>query len=281
MMVRHVAIAGLLALTLVSAVLGQPADAHQEDAGILLPGVTVETLGRRQGAGMDGDDLVLLWLTLKPGASLPDFHDVRAAVLSIESGWVDLEVARGEADVILSGDRGRISLSPGESLPLSPGDALTFGDDADLAIHNASDVEATILAALTITPRAPLFVDTRSGSFSVETFACPAGMTLATLDPEVCQPASEPLVRWRLASEAFDAPLGAEAATITGATTTWDGLPDGAYFVGLTAESFAPGYGDYFVPSSNQVTRQDERTTRIYLNASEARGAIRVYVFRR
>jgi hypothetical protein len=103
-------------------------------------------------------------------------------------------------------------------------------------------------------------------------------MTLATLDADACQLSSEPLVRWSLASAELPAPLGAEAATIAGARTTWDGLPGGTYFVDLTAESFAPGYGDYFIPSSNQVTRQDERTTRIYFDAASS-GAIRAYVF--
>ena len=66
---------------------------------------------------------------------------------------------------------------------------------------------------------------------------------------------------------------------MSGATTTWQGLPSGAYFVDLTAESFAPSYGDYFIPSSNQVTRQDERTTRIYVDATRSRASIDAYVF--
>ena len=82
-----------------------------------------------------------------------------------------------------------------------------------------------------------------------------------------------------LASEQFDTPLGDDDATVSGATTTWEGLPSGPYFVDLTAESFAPGYGDYFIPSSNQVTRQDERTTRIYFNAIRSRDSINAYVF--
>ena len=66
---------------------------------------------------------------------------------------------------------------------------------------------------------------------------------------------------------------------MSGATTTWGGLPSGTYFVDLTAESFAPGYGEYFIPSSNQVTRQDERTTRIYYDAAQFRESINAYVF--
>jgi hypothetical protein len=99
------------------------------------------------------------------------------------------------------------------------------------------------------------------------------------LDTEACEPSAEPLVQWSLASDQFDAPLAAAAATVTGATTTWHGLPSGTYFIDLSAESFAPGYGDYFIPSSNQVTRQDERTTRIYHDATRSRESINAYVF--
>ena len=104
-------------------------------------------------------------------------------------------------------------------------------------------------------------------------------MTLATLETDVCEPSAEPLVQWSLASEQFDAPLGTDEATVSGATTIWRGLPSGTYFVDLTAESFAPGYGEYLIPSSNQVTRQDERTTRIYFDASRSRESINAYVF--
>jgi hypothetical protein len=118
-----------------------------------------------------------------------------------------------------------------------------------------------------------------SGTFSVETFACPEEMTLATLETDACEPSAESLVQWSLASDQFDAPLGAQEATVSGATTTWQGLPSGTYFVDLTAVSIAPGYGDYFIPSSNQVTRQDERTTRIYFDATQPRDSINAYVF--
>src|SRR5215203_3179221 len=104
-------------------------------------------------------------------------------------------------------------------------------------------------------------------------------MTLATLETDACEPSAESLVQWSLDSDQFDAALGADEATVTGATTIWQGLPSGTYFVELTAESFAPGYGDYFIPSSNQVTRQDERTTRIYFDAIQSRDSINAYVF--
>ena len=165
---------------------------------------------------------------------------------------------------------------------LAPGDAVSSGDGTRLTLHNAGDGEAMLLYAVVTRAGASPFAASAqdaTGTFSVETFACPEGMTLATLETDACEPSAASLVRWSLASEQFDAPLGADEATVSGATTTWRGLPSGTYFIDLTAESFTPGYGDYFIPSSNQVTRQDERTTRIYFNAIRSRDSINAYVF--
>jgi hypothetical protein len=151
-----------------------------------------------------------------------------------------------------------------------------------VALRNAGDGEARLLYAA-VAAAGELFATTfsqgTSGTFSVETFACPVGMSTATLEPDACEPSAASLVEWSLASEQFDAPLSSDEATVTGATTTWQGLPGGTYFVDLTAVSFAAGYGDYFIPSSNRVTRQDERTTRIYYDASRSRESINAYAF--
>lgn len=116
-------------------------------------------------------------------------------------------------------------------------------------------------------------------TFSVETLACPSGMSLLTLDPDACQSVGEPLVAWSIASDRFTGARSSEDATILGGTTIWHRLPAGTYFIDLTADRFVAGYGDYFIPSSNQVTRQDERTTRIYVDTSRRRESIHAYVF--
>ena len=77
-------------------------------------------------------------------------------------------------------------------------------------MHNAGDGEAMLLYAVVTaagdTPFAASAQDA-SGTFSVETFACPEGMTLATLETDACDPSAESLVQWSLASEAIDALL--------------------------------------------------------------------------
>ena len=114
-MARCVVFAGLL-VALVVAASAQGAAGRPSDDGLSLPGVAIEALGRSPAAGLPGAELVLPRVTLEPGVTLPDEDGVRAAVMSIESGRVDLEVERGEVDVTLAGDRGQFSLSPGETV---------------------------------------------------------------------------------------------------------------------------------------------------------------------
>jgi hypothetical protein len=283
-MMRRFLVVLLPVLALSTILLGESAGALQGDGEESIPGVAIETLGRSPVGEEGGDELVLLRLTIESSASVPASDGLGTAVVLLEEGrvGVELEGAAGETSLTLAGGNGTVPLTPGSETILAPGDAVSSGEGTHLTLRNAGDGEATLLYAVVTaagdTPFAALAQDA-SGTFSVETFACPEGMTLATLETDACEPLAEPLVQWSLASEEFAAPLGADEATVSGATTTWEGLPSGTYFVDLTAESFVPGYGDYFIPSSNQVTRQDERTTRIYLNAIESRGSINAYVF--
>jgi quercetin dioxygenase-like cupin family protein len=271
-------------LALSAALLGEWVLARQGDAEDSVPGVAVETLGRTPVGEEGNDELVLLRVTIEPGASLPASDEPRAAVVILEEGRVGvrLEPATGRAILTLAGGTESAPLPAGAETILAPGDAVSAGEGARLALHNAGDGEAMLLYTAVVGSGDSLFAASAqdaSGIFSVETFACPEGMTLATLETDACEPSAESLVQWSLDSDQFDAALGADEATVTGATTTWQGLPSGTYFVELTAESFATGYGDYYIPSSNQVTRQDERTTRIYFNATRAHQSINAYVF--
>ena len=282
-MVRSVSFVALPFLALIGALLAQGVLARQDEADDVLPGLVVETLGRGAVGGENGDDLVLLRVTIGPGASIPASDGPRAALIALEVGRAAVELESGEANLTVVGGNGPVPLAAGDEATLAPGDSVSSGEGARLAVRNAGDTNATLLYAAVSAADAPLFtaasLQAASGTFSVETFACPKGMTSATLEMDACEPSTESLVAWSFASGQFEAPLGTEEATVSGALTTWQGLPGGTYFVELTAESFAPGYGDYFIPSSNQVTRQDERTTRIYFNAARSNQIINAYVF--
>jgi hypothetical protein len=283
-MVRRFLVMLVLMLALSAAWVGGSVLARQGEAEDSIPGVHIETLGRSAIGEEGGDELVLLRITIEPGASLPASDESSAALVVLEEGrvGVTLEPATGRASLTLAGGNGSLPLPVGVETILAPGDAVSPGEAARLVLHNAGDGEAMLLYTTVTGSGESLFAGSAqdaSGTFSVETFACPEGMTLVTLEMDACEPPVESLVQWSLASDQFEAPLGADEATVTGATTTWQGLPSGTYFVELTAESFAPGYGDYFIPSSNQVTRQDERTTRIYFDAIRSRESINAYVF--
>ncbi len=271
-------------LALSAALLGDRVLARQGDVAESVPGVAVETLGRSAVGEEGGNELVLLRITIEPGASLPASDESSAAVVVLEEGrvGVTLEPATGRASLSLAGGSGSLPLPVGVETILTPGDAVSPGEAARLAFHNAGDGEAMLLYTTVTGSGESLFAGSAqdaSGTFSVETFACPEGMTLVTLEMDACELSADSLVQWSVARDQFDAPLGADEATVTGATTTWQGLPSGAYFVDLTAGSFAPGYGDYYIPSSNQVNRQDVQTTRIYFDAIRSRESINAYIF--
>jgi hypothetical protein len=268
----------LAMLALVVVLTGQNALAHQEGETDVPPGVTVETLGR-VAAGATNSDLVMMRMTLEPGASLPPFGAAEAVIITIERGRLGVEVQSGAAAVTPAGGGAAMPLPPGTESLLKEGDALSFGRDASIAVYSRFDTQSILLVSSVLAAGEPVFAQEATGSFSVITAACPTGMTIATLNPDACAFSSEPLVQWSLSSDQFAAPLGPDEATVSGPTTTWDGLPPGTYFIELTAESFAPGYSDYYIPSSNQVTRQDERTTRLYYDAIRSSGPIRVFVF--
>jgi hypothetical protein len=279
-MMRRCLVMLLPMLALSTALLTESAGARQGEA---IPGIAIETLGRSP-VGESGDELVLLRVTIEPSASVPASDGLGAAVILLEQGRVGivLEGAAGEASLTLAGGNGTVPLTSGPETILTPGDAVSSGKGTRLTFRNAGDGEAMLLYAVVTAAGASPFAasaEDATGTFSVETFACPEGMTLATLETDACDPSAASLVQWSLASEQFDVPFGADEATVSEATTIWRGLPSGTYFVDLTAESFASGYGDYFIPSSDQVTRQDERTTRISFDASRSRDSINAYVF--
>jgi quercetin dioxygenase-like cupin family protein len=282
-MARRFLVILLPVLALSIALLGESVRARQGKAEDSISGVVMETMGRSPVGQEGGDELVLLRVTIEPGASVPASDGPGAVVVLLEEGRgaVALEGPAGQASFTLAGGNGTVPLTPGAETILAPGDAVSSGDGTRLTLRNAGDGEAMLLyAVVTAAGDAPFAASSHdaSGTFRVETFACPEGMILATLETDACEPSAESLVQWSLDSDQFDAPLGAEEATVSGATT-WQGLPSGTYFVDLTAESYAPGYGDYFIPSSNQVTRQDELTTRIYFDATQPRDSINAYVF--
>src|SRR5215211_2660753 len=146
-MVRRFLVILLPVLALSTALLGGSVQARQGDA---IPGIAVETLGRTSVGDEGGDELVLLRVTIEPGASIPASDGVGAAVILLEEGRVGvvLEGAADEANLTLAGGNGTVPLTPGDETILAPGDAVSSGDGTRLMLHNAGDGEASLLYAV-------------------------------------------------------------------------------------------------------------------------------------
>jgi hypothetical protein len=261
---------------------GASAFAQLDQSAPRIPGMVVEPIGQRAKMA-SGNELTLARVHLAPDAAIPAELGPPGAVIAVEAGRVSVELVSGEATLTLADAAGSMPLPLSGETVIVAGDAVAYDDGSTVAVRNPAAIDAKLLYAALVTPGEALFATPSApagaGTFSVETWACPAGMTLVTLDIAACTLADRSLVEWSLASEEFHVPVGIDHTTVDGPVTIWTSLPDGVYFVDLTAEDFAPGYGDYFIPSSNQVTRQDERTTQLYIHASELRGAVRAYVF--
>jgi hypothetical protein len=269
----------LLALVMITVLLGPAAGAaRQADTMPALPGVTMETLARGP-ARSAGENLVLLRVTLAPEAYIAPGAEPAVTLLSVETGGALLWLLLGDAVVTRQGVVEPDRVNAGNLVTLQPGDAAVFDAGTRLSIDNPTEAEATLLIAAIAPPGQPLLVAHPARSFSVETYACPAGVSVANLDVAACSTSETSLVQWSLSSDRFEVPLGPHDATVEGATTTWEGLPEGTYHVDLTAEAFAPGYVDYYIPSSNQVTRDEALTTHIFYDADRSRGSRGVYVF--
>lgn len=169
----------------------------------------------------------------------------------------------------------RIRLSGGTEVELRDGQATTVSGRAEVVStggNQARFVTATVGAEDGVGRVAP-------GSFAVTTYACPPGMTFPTLDTDACGESRDNLVTWILSSSHFARTLVQDDAVTQGATTTWSDLPAGQYMVTLRAERFATGYLDYFIPSSNEVTRQGFATTAIAFDTGKVIHSYRAYVF--
>src|ERR671910_3765753 len=102
-------------LALSASLVGGSALARQGEADNSIPGVLIETLGRSAIREEGGDELVLLRITIEPGASLPASDESSAAVVVLEEGrvGVTLEPATGRASLSLAGGDGSLPLPVG------------------------------------------------------------------------------------------------------------------------------------------------------------------------
>src|SRR5919112_1493800 len=170
-MMRRFLIILLPVLALSAAVPGESVRARQEQA---IPGVAIEELGRSPVGEERGNELVLLRVTIEPGANIPPSDGSAAVVVVIDEGraGVTLEGGAGEANLTLAGGNGTVPLNSGVETILAPGDAVSSVKGTGLALRNAGDDEAMLLYAVVTSHGGSPFAASAqdaSGTFSVET----------------------------------------------------------------------------------------------------------------
>ena len=105
----------LPALALCTLLIGESTLARQGEAEDSLSGVVIETLGRGTVEEESGEELVLLRVTIEPGASIPASHGLRAGLLVLEECRVGVQLERAavEAGLTLVGGNGSVSAISG------------------------------------------------------------------------------------------------------------------------------------------------------------------------
>src|SRR3954463_9620664 len=93
-------IRGLALLALFALFIGAPALARAQDATPTpdpFAGVTIETLGSGMPTNSEGNALVLLRITMQPGALIPIHHHPGQVILYVESGQFGTTFGDGDA----------------------------------------------------------------------------------------------------------------------------------------------------------------------------------------
>jgi hypothetical protein len=125
----------------------------------LMPGTTVETLGSASADGWT-TALVLVRLTLEPGAMIPDHTHPGTAVITVESGVLQTELVRGTAILSRKPANGAGSVPEaverGTTLLLNPGDSISYDASAWKTIENSGAGSLTLLASMLVDADRPL-----------------------------------------------------------------------------------------------------------------------------
>ena len=242
----------------------------KETVGVVLPGVVVETLGRSAVGGRRRRS----GAAPRHGRAESEYPGERwSPCLRHRSGGGRVSVAlelrgRGESD--LAGGNGTVPLAPGaeRSLPR-----------ATRSPPVKEHVWRCIMPAM---PRRLCSTRRGRGNDSLcrvvpgcirdvqcRDLCLSGGDDTGHAGMEACEPSAESLVHGvspatssMLRLMPMRRPLTARRPPGTGSRAE----PTSS----ISPPSICPGYGDYFIPSSNQVTRQDERTTRIYYDAARS-----------
>jgi quercetin dioxygenase-like cupin family protein len=156
---RRILLAGvLLGLVVTLSLLTMPSVPAAQEAtptGEAAP-VTFETLGSMESRDVPGKTLVLLRVTLAPGAVVPSHVHPGQLVVAVESGMAGYTTLQGAALVGAAGTPTAVELStPGQEVLLGPGEWFLEEPSVKHIVRNAGDEPLVLLVSALVTTNAP------------------------------------------------------------------------------------------------------------------------------
>ncbi len=142
--------------TLVALMLGfMAATASAQDADPMA-GTTVEALGSFMPSAASDKALVLIRITMEPGAAIPFHHHPGAVVVTVESGTFGTEFDQGEG-TLTRADGTAESIAAGQSATMTAGDTLAYEGAVHTMVNEGDDAVVLLVSAL-LDPNQPGFI---------------------------------------------------------------------------------------------------------------------------
>jgi hypothetical protein len=242
---------------------------------------------------------------LQPGQPFPvpaGWHDLDLLRDTLAAGETYALPDSGAKNVILITDGAANVARPGGSpVVLIAGEAASFSGALDVAVAPADSggeervsfliavigpelpppavaaetpaPEPTAPAPTAPAPPAASPAASGTGSIALQVFACPPGMTAATLAAAACAPAGSDF-EVSLSSEGRAAPLTLADATSAGDSFTWSGLPYGDY---LLAQTVLPAGATSYVVAARGASGNSETGYRLTLDPAQPDVSVRIY----
>lgn len=125
-------------------------------------GVTIESLGSITPDNLPGHSLVLLRLTLEPGAQIAAHGHPGAVALFVESGIFGTEFTRGSGQITRASEGSMEpvveQVSSEAEVLLHARDSLAYGHDAAHTMRNAGDEPLVLLVSALLSSEEPGFL---------------------------------------------------------------------------------------------------------------------------
>lgn len=155
---RWIIALSLLALTAPPLLAAHPVLAQDDP----LDGTVVEALGGISPMMAEGRQLVLLRLTLPPGASIQAHSHPGAVVITVESGTFATRFIHGSGTITRAGIDGAPGAAEtpetGEAIELHAGDTLAYDQDAGHTMDNPGAEPLVLLASALLASDEPGFM---------------------------------------------------------------------------------------------------------------------------